>query len=552
MSKQILFDEKARAAMKRGIDKLAAAVKVTLGPIGRNVVLDKGFGSPTITNDGVTVAKEIELEDKYENVGAQLLQEVASKTNDIAGDGTSTAVILTQAIFGAGLKNVAAGANPLAIRSGIEKGVSAVVKELKEKISKPVSTRSEIQQVASISANDLEIGKIIAEAMEKVGKDGVITVEESQSFGLELEVTEGMQFDNGYVSPYMINQSEKMAAEYENVPLLITDKKISALSDILPLLEKMAQAGKKDLVILADEIEGEALATFVVNKIRGAFNVLAVKAPGFGDRKKELLKDIAALTGSKVITEEVGLKLENVTLKDLGQARRIIATKDDTTIVGGKGTKSAIEDRVIAIKRELEMSTSDFDKEKLQERLAKLTGGVAVIKVGAATETVMKEKKFKVEDAVHATKAAVEEGVVVGGGVALLRCLKSLDSLKLEGDQVLGLQILKRALTEPLRQIAANSGQDGSVVVEKTKESEMNYGYDAATNSFKDLVVAGIVDPAKVTRTALQNAASIASLLLTSEAIVTDIPKKEEEGGHDHRSAGGAGMMPGGGMGMGY
>jgi chaperonin GroEL len=552
MSKQILFNEKARAAMKRGIDKLAAAVKVTLGPIGRNVVLDKGFGSPTITNDGVTVAKEIELEDKYENVGAQLLQEVASKTNDIAGDGTSTAVILTQAIFGAGLKNVAAGANPLSIRSGIEKGVSAVVKELKEKISKPVSTRSEIQQVASISANDSEIGKIIAEAMEKVGKDGVITVEESQSFGLELEVTEGMQFDNGYVSPYMINQSEKMVAEYENVPLLITDKKISSLAEVLPLLEKMAQAGKKDLVVLADEIEGEALATFVVNKIRGAFNVLAVKAPGFGDRKKELLKDIAVLTGGKVISEEIGLKLENTTLKDLGQARRVIASKDNTTIVGGKGSKSAIEDRVIAIKRELEMTTSDFDKEKLQERLAKLTGGVAVIKVGAATETAMKEKKFKVEDAVHATKAAVEEGVVVGGGVALLRCLKPLDSLKLEGDEILGLEILKRALTEPLRQIAANSGQDGSVVVEKVKESEMNFGYDAATNTFKDLVVAGIVDPAKVTRTALQNAASIASLLLTSEAIVTDAPQKDEEGGHDHHGAGGAGMMPGGGMGMGY
>jgi len=417
MSKQILFDEKARAAMKRGIDKLAATVRVTLGPIGRSVVIDKGYGSPIITNDGVTVAKEIELEDKYENVGAQLLQEVASKTNDIAGDGTSTAVLLTQAIFGAGLKNVAAGANPLAIRSGIEKGVTAVVKELKEKISKPVSTRGEIQQVASISANNLEIGKIIAEAMEKVGKDGVITVEESQSFELELEVTEGMQFDNGYVSPYMITNSEKMIAEYDNPYILITDKKVSALAEILPLLEKMAQAGKKDLIILADDIEGEALATFVVNKLRGTFNVLAVKAPGFGDRKKELLQDIAALTGGKVISGEVGLKLENTTLKDLGQARRVISTKDNTIIVGGKGLKQAIEDRVINIKRELERTTSDFDKEKLQERLAKLTGGVAVIKVGAATETEMKEKKFKVEDAVHATKAAVEEGVVVGGEI---------------------------------------------------------------------------------------------------------------------------------------
>jgi len=546
MSKQILFDEKARAAMKRGIDKLAATVRVTLGPIGRSVVLDKGYGSPIITNDGVTVAKEIELEDKYENVGAQLLQEVASKTNDIAGDGTSTAVLLTQAIFGAGLKNVAAGANPLAIRSGIEKGVTAVVKELKEKISKPVSTRGEIQQVASISANNLEIGKIIAEAMEKVGKDGVITVEESQSFELELEVTEGMQFDNGYVSPYMITNSEKMVAEYDNPYILITDKKVSALAEILPLLEKMAQAGKKDLIILADDIEGEALATFVVNKLRGTFNVLAVKAPGFGDRKKELLQDIAALTGGKVISGEVGLKLENTTLKDLGQARRVISTKDNTIIVGGKGLKQAIEDRVINIKRELERTTSDFDKEKLQERLAKLTGGVAVIKVGAATETEMKEKKFKVEDAVHATKAAVEEGVVVGGGVALLRCLNVLKVLALKGDEGLGAEILKRALEEPLRQIAANSGQDASVVAEKVKQGNMNYGYDAGKNEFKDLVVAGIVDPTKVTRTALQNAASIASLLLTTEAIVTDLPEK------DHKANSG---MPGGGMmpgGMGY
>ncbi len=550
MSKQILFNEKARAAMKRGIDKLAAAVKVTLGPIGRSVVLDKGFGSPTITNDGVTVAKEIELEDKYENVGAQLLQEVASKTNDIAGDGTSTAVLLAQAIFGAGLKNVAAGANPLAIRSGIEKGVAAVVHELQTKISKPVSTRGEIQQVASISANNLEIGKIIAEAMEKVGKDGVITVEESQSFGLELEVTEGMQFDHGYVSPYMITNSEKMAAEYENPYILITEKKVSALAEILPLLEKMAQAGKKDLIVLADDIEGEALATFVVNKLRGAFNVLAVKAPGFGDRKKELLQDIAALTGGKVISEEVGLKLENTTLKDLGQARRVISTKDNTTIVGGKGPKQAIQDRIINIKRELEITTSDFDKEKLQERLAKLTGGVAVIKVGAATETAMKEKKFKVEDAVHATKAAVEEGVVVGGGVALLRCLNVLEALNLKGDEKLGADILKKALEEPLRQIAANSGQDSSVVVEKVKQGNMNYGYDAGKNEFKDLVIAGIVDPTKVTRTALQNAASIASLLLTTEVVVTDLPEKDDKG-----NPGMAGGMPGGGMmpgGMGY
>ncbi len=551
MSKQILFDEKARAAMKRGIDKLAATVKVTLGPIGRSVILDKGYGSPIITNDGVTVAKEIELEDKYENIGAKLLQEVASKTNDIAGDGTSTAVLLTQAIFGAGLRNVAAGANPLAIRSGIEKGVATVVKELKEKISKPVSSRGEIQQVASISANDLEIGKIIAEAMEKVGKDGVITVEESQSFELELEVTEGMQFDNGYVSPYMITNSEKMVAEYENPYILITDKKVSSLSEILPLLEKMAQAGKKDLVVLADDIEGEALATFVVNKLRGTFNVLAVKAPGFGDRKKELLQDIATLTGGKVISEEIGLKLENTNLKDLGQARRVISRKDNSIIVGGKGAKQDIEDRVINIKREIERATSDFDKEKLQERLAKLTGGVAVIKVGAATETEMKEKKFKVEDAVHATKAAVEEGVVVGGGVALLRCLGALESLALKGDEALGVKILKKALEEPLRQIAANSGQDSSVVLEKVKQGDVNYGYDAGKNEFKDLVVAGIVDPTKVTRSALQNAASIASLLLTTEAIVTDLPEKGDKGSSGMPNAGmpGAGMMPGG---MGY
>ena len=549
MSKQILFNEEARAAMKRGIDKLAATVKVTLGPIGRSVILDKGFGSPVITNDGVTVAKEIELEDKYENVGAQLLQEVASKTNDVAGDGTSTAVLLTQAIFSAGLKNVAAGANPLAIRSGIEKGVTAVVKELKEKISRPVSTRGEIQQVASISANNLEIGQIIAEAMEKVGKDGVITVEESQSFGLELELTEGMQFDHGYVSPYMITNSEKMSAEYDNPYILITDKKVSALSEILPLLEKMAQAGKKDLIVLADDIEGEALATFVVNKLRGAFNVLAVKAPGFGDRKKELLQDIAALTGGKVISEEVGLKLENTTPKDLGQARRVISTKDNTIIVGGKGSKQTIQDRIINIKREIEITTSDFDKEKLQERLAKLTGGIAVIKVGAATETAMKEKKFKVEDAVHATKAAVEEGVVVGGGVALLRCLNVLEGLTLKGDEVLGVEILKRAVAVPLLHIAPNSGQDSSVIVEKVKNGDMNYGYNAAKNEFQDLVVEGIVDPTKVTRTALQNAASIASLLLTTEAIVTDSPQKEDNKSGAGSGIPGAGMMPGG---MGY
>ncbi|MBU4369516.1 chaperonin GroEL, partial [Patescibacteria group bacterium] len=530
MAKQILFNEEARAALKRGVDKLANAVRVTLGPVGRSAVLDKGFGSPTITNDGVTVAKEIELEDKFENAGAQLIQEVASKTNDVAGDGTTTAVILAQAIVAQGLKNVVAGANPLLIKQGINKGVEIIIKELKEKIAHPVSTKEEIQQVASVSANNVEIGKIIAEAMQKSGKDGVITVEESQSFGLELETTEGMQFDRGYSSPYMITNTEKMSAEYDDPYILITDKKIGAINEILPLMEEMAQAGKKDLVIIADEIEGEALATFVVNKIRGAFNVLSVKAPGFGDRKKEILQDIAVLTGGRVITEEVGLKLENTKLKDLGRARRVIATKDNTTIVDGKGKKQEIENRIADIRKDLDLSDSEFDKEKLQERLAKLAGGVSVIKVGAATETEMKERKFKVEDAVNATKAAQEEGVVVGGGVALIRCLSALDELKLKGDEAVGVDILKRALKEPLIQIANNTGKiSGSVVVQKVIENKGNFGYNAATNKFEDLVVAGIVDPAKVTRSALQNAASIATLLLTTEVVITDKPEKEDK-----------------------
>lgn len=540
MAKQILFDEKAHAALKRGIDKLTAAVKVTLGPKGRNVALDKGFGSPTITNDGVTVAKEIELVDKYENVGAQLIQEVASKTNDVAGDGTTTAVILAQAIFSQGLKNVAAGANPMFIRKGIEKGVEAVVRELKEKIAKPVSTQEEVEQVASISANDPQIGKTIAEAMQKVGKDGVITVEESQSFEMSLEVTEGMQFDRGYVSPYMITNSEKMSAEYHEPYILITERKISALNEILPILEKMIQVGKKDLVVIADEIEGEALATFVVNKLRGVFNALAIKAPGFGDRKKEMLQDIATLTGGKVISEEVGLKLENTKVEDLGQARRVIATKDNTTIVDGKGDQKEIKDRISQIKKEIENTTSEFDKEKFQERLAKLSGGVAVIKVGAATETEMKERKFKVEDAVNATKAAVEEGIVVGGGVALIRAATILDEMKLEGEEQLGVEILKRAIEEPLKQIANNAGENGIIVAQKVKEHKDNFGYNAETNQYEDLVKAGIVDPAKVTRTALQNAASIASLLLTTEAVVTDIPEKEEK----HAPGGGMPTMP--------
>jgi len=529
MAKQILFNEKARAALKRGVDKLASVVKVTLGPKGRNVALDKGFGSPTITNDGVTVAKEIELVDKYENVGAQLLQEVASKTNDVAGDGTTTAVVLAQAIINGGLKNVAAGANPIQIRKGIEKAVEVVVKELREKIARPVSSPEEIAQVASISANDSEIGRKIAEAFQKVGKDGVITVEESQSFGIDLEVTEGMQFDKGYVSPYMITNPEKMEAEYHDPYILITDQKVSALTDILPVMEKMAQSGKKDLVVIADEIEGEALATFVVNKIRGTFNTLAVKAPGFGDRKKEMLQDIAILTGGKVISEEVGLKLANVSLSDLGQARRVIATKETTTIIEGRGSQQKIKERIAQIKQEIKETTSDFDREKLQERLAKLAGGVAVLKVGAATETEQKEKQHRVEDAVEATKAAVEEGVVVGGGVALIRCLEALDKVEAEGDEKIGVEILKKALEEPARQIAYNAGQDGSIIVEEVKKHKGNYGYNAAKNKFEDLVAAGIVDPLKVTRSALQNAASIAALLLTTEAVVTELPEKEEK-----------------------
>jgi len=545
MAKQILFNEQARAALKRGIDKLSAAVKITLGPKGRNVALDKGFGSPTITNDGVTVAKEIELEDKYENVGAQLLQEVASKTNDVAGDGTTTAVILAQAIFTQGLKNVAAGSNPMLIRRGIEKSVAAVVKYLKENIAKPVSTQEEIEQVASISAGDDRVGKIIAEAMQKVGKDGVITIEDSQSFEMSLEVTEGMQFDRGYVSPYMVTNAEKMAAEYTDPLILITDKKISALNEIVPLLEKMLQAGKKELVIFADEIEGEALATLVLNKLRGVFNVLAVKAPGFGDRKKETLQDIAVLTGAKVITDDLGLKLENTALADLGQARRVISTKDNTTIVEGKGNQKEIKDRITQLKKEIEKTTSDFDKEKLQERLAKLSGGVAVIKVGAATETEMKEMKFKVEDAVNATKAAVAEGIVVGGGVALLRCLSALDNLKLEGDEKLGAEILKIALEEPTKQLANNAGRDGVIVIQKIKEQEGNYGYNVALDKFEDLVKVGIIDPAKVTRSALQNAASIASLLLATEAVITDLPEKEDKHNHGAPNMGGMGM-PGG------
>ena len=528
MAKEIKYNEDARQEIKKGVDKLANAVRVTLGPKGRNAVLGSGFGSPTITKDGVTVAKDIELEDKFENIGAELVKEVASKTNDIAGDGTTTATVLAQAIISEGIKNVTAGTNPLEIKSGIEKGVVYLVENLK-KISKKIDSKEEIAQVASISANDSEIGNIIAEAMDSVGKDGVITVEESQSFGIEKEVVEGMQFDKGYVSPYMITNPDRMEAEFEDPYILLTDQKISSLKEFLPLLEKIAQTGKKDLVIIADEVEGEALATLVVNKLKGTFNALAIKAPGFGDRKKEMLEDIAILTGAKVISEEVGLKLESADLDMLGNARKVVATKENTTIVEGKGDKGTLEDRIKHLKAMIEKADSDFDKEKYQERLAKLSGGVAVIKVGAATETEMKEKKHRIEDALAATKAAVEEGIVVGGGVALLRVSKDLDKAEVEGEEKVGLDILARAIEAPIVQIAENAGKDGSVIFEKVKSNEeINFGYNARTDKFEDLVKAGVVDPTKVVRSALQNAASIGAMFLTNEAVVAEIPKKDE------------------------
>ncbi len=545
MAKQILFGEDARNAVKRGANKLANAVKVTLGPKGRNVVLDKGYGAPNITKDGVTVAKEIELEDKYENVGAELVKEVASKTGDVAGDGTTTATLLAQIMVNEGLKNITAGASPMSVKKGIEKAVDAVVGELKNSISKEVSSCEEVEQVASISANDKEIGKTIAEAMDSVGENGVITVEESQSFGISKETVEGMQFDKGYVSPYMITNPDRMEAVYEDAHILLTDKKISSINEILPLLEKLSQSGKKELVIIAEEVDGEALATLVVNKLRGTFNALAVKAPGFGDRRKEMLADIATLTGGKVISEEVGLKLENVEMEDLGQARRVIATKENTTIVEGKGDQAAIDARIEQIKKAIEVSDSEFDKEKLQERLAKLSGGVAVLKVGAATETEMKEKKDRIEDALHATRAAKEEGIVPGGGVAFVRSIKVLDRVDAQGEEAVGVAVVRRALEEPLRQIAANAGKDASVVVERVKKESGNYGYNAANDQFEDLLAAGVVDPTKVSRSALQNASSIASMILTMETVITDLPKKENDHAH------GGDMPPmGGGMGM--
>jgi chaperonin GroEL len=528
MSKQILFSEEARKKLKTGVDKLADAVKITLGPKGRNVVLDKGFGSPTITNDGVTIAKEIELEDKTENLGAEIVKEVAEKTNDVAGDGTTTAVVLAQSIIAEGLKNVTAGANPLDLRRGIEKGVEKIVEFLK-KISKKITTKEERAQVATISAEDKEIGNLIAEVMQEVGKDGVVTVEESKAFGIQKEIVKGLQFDRGYISPYMITDVERMESVFEDPYILVTDKKISSIQEILPVLEKLAQTGKKELVIIADEVEGEALATLVVNKLRGIFNTLAVKIPGFGDRRKEILQDIAVVTGAEVISEEVGLKLENIELKQLGQARRVVATKENTTVVEGRGEKEKIDARIKQIKKELENTESDFDKEKLQERLAKLVGGVAVIKVGAATEVEQKLKQHKTEDALSATRAAIEEGIVPGGGVALIRAISALNELKLEGDELTGLNILRRALESPIRQIAQNAGIDGAVVVQKVKEGQEGFGFNAQTMKYQDLMQSGIVDPAKVVRSALQNAASAASMFLTTEAVVVEKPEKRKE-----------------------
>jgi chaperonin GroEL len=536
-AKYLEFDVEARARLKKGVDKLAEAVRVTLGPKGRNVVIEKKFGNPTVTKDGVTVAKEIELDDEVENMGAQMVKEVATKTSDLAGDGTTTATVLAQAIFREGLKSVTAGANPMSLKRGIEKAVEAVVEELK-KISVPSEGKKAIAQVGTISANnDAEVGKLIAEAMEKVGKDGVITVEEAKGLETTLETVDGMQFDRGYLSPYFITDPEKMEAVLEDAYILIHDKKVSAMKDLLPVLEKVAQAGKP-LLLIAEDVEGEALATLVVNKLRGTLKVCAVKAPGFGDRRKEMLIDIAKLTNGQVISEEVGFKLENTVLTDLGQAKRIVIDKDNTTLVGGKGKHDAIQGRINEIKAAIEKSTSDYDKEKLQERLAKLSGGVAVINVGAATETEMKEKKARVEDALHATRAAVEEGIVPGGGVALVWCHKALDKVKAtDEDERTGVDIVRRSLEEPMRMIAQNSGAEGSIVVGRVKGSkDKNFGYNAQTDEYEDLVAAGVIDPTKVTRTALQNAASIAGLLLTTECVVVEKKEKEK-----------APAMPGGG-----
>lgn len=540
MAKQIIYGEQSRQAILRGVNSLADAVKVTLGPKGRNVVLDKKFGSPTITKDGVTVAKEIDLKDPLENMGAQMVREVASKTSDTAGDGTTTATVLAQAIYREGARNVVAGANPMELKRGIEKAVEAMTAEIK-KMAKPVKGNM-IAQVGTISANsDETIGKIIAEAMEKVGKDGVITVEEARTLETTLDVVEGMQFDRGYLSPYFVTDPERMEVVLENPVILIHEKKISSMKDLLPVLEQVARLGRP-LLIIAEDIEGEALATLVVNKLRGTLQVAAVKAPGFGDRRKAMLEDIAILTGGNAITEDLGVKLENIKLEDLGKAKKVTIDKDNTTIVEGAGQASKIEGRVKQIRVQIDETTSDYDREKLQERLAKLVGGVAVIKVGAATETEMKEKKARVEDAMHATKAAVEEGIVPGGGVALIRASKALENLKLDGDQAIGVSLIKRAIEEPARWIATNAGLEGSIIVAQIKEGKGDHGFNAATEKFEDLVSAGVIDPAKVVRNALQNASSIASLLLTTEALVSEIPEEKKEAAAGHG-------MPGGGMG---
>ena len=544
MAKQLLFQDEARRKILSGVEQLAAAVKVTLGPKGRNVVIDKKFGSPTITKDGVTVAKEIDLEDSFENMGAQMVKEVAEKTSDIAGDGTTTATILAEAIYRQGLKNVTAGSNPMALKRGIEKAVEVVVAELK-KLSTEVKDKKELAQVATIAANsDETIGNLIAEAMDKVGKDGVITVEEAKSTATTMETVEGMQFDQGYLSPYFVTDAERMETLLEDPYILIHEKKISSLKDLLPLLEKIARSGKA-LLIIAEEVDGEALATLVVNKIRGTFVACAVKAPGYGDRRKAMLEDIAILTGGKAITEDLGIKLENVDVEDLGRAKKVKIDKDNTTIVEGAGKSAALNARIAQLRKQVEDTDSDYDKEKLQERLAKLSGGVAVINVGAATETEMKEKKARVEDALHATRAASQEGIVPGGGVALLRTLGALDKMKLEGDEKIGVDIIKRSIEEPIRQIAENAGMEGSVVVQRVKSEKTNIGYDVGQDAYVDMIQAGVIDPTKVTRSALQNAASIASLLLTTECLISDKPEKEAAGGMP------GGMPPGGMGGMG-
>lgn len=547
MPKDIKFDEDARALLRAGVDKVANAVKATLGPKGRNVILDKGYGTPTVTNDGVSIAKEIELEDKFENMGAQMVIEAASKSNDVAGDGTTTATLLAQSLINEGYKMVAAGMNPIEMKKGIDKAVSRAVALLKEQ-AKDVSGQDEIAQVASISAGDTEVGKTIASIMEKVGKDGVVTVEESQTFGISEEVVEGMQFDKGYVSAYMVTNSDKMISEYSDTHVLITDKKISNIQEILPLLEKLAQAGKKELVIIADDVEGQALATLVLNKLQGTFHTLAIKAPGFGDRRKEMLEDLAILTGGRVVTEDLGLKLENTEIEHLGRADKVIASKENTTIVGGKGDEAKIKERVAQIEKQIQESDSDFDKEKLQERKAKLSGGVGILKVGAATEAELKEKKDHIEDALNATKAAVEEGIVAGGGVALIRASQKMaEEAKGENrsDEHMGFNLVVSSLREPLKQIAENAGKVGEVVALEVAKLEGSMGYDAANDTYVDMMKEGIIDPVKVTRSALQNAASVASMVLTARVAITDLPTPKEEKSSGGMPMGGMGGMPG-------